>query len=178
MIQRIRAAVSHPSVAKSSSVGLGSPSTKLVIPSSSHAANLYVFPRWIFSMEDKTKSVDNLWMAYFLILQIIRHINQFRHWEMSFCWISAHLFHIPYCRQFQHTHPLLLSQTQVKCRTGNQRTCASTPKISRIKLDEGYKYIRRIHHFQQTSKFVLLISFEDDGMFSVLTFGVRARSWR
>ena len=35
---------------------------------------------------------------------------------------GAHLFHIPDRRQFQNTHPFLLSQIQGKCRIRNHRS--------------------------------------------------------
>jgi hypothetical protein len=50
--------------------------------------------------------------------------------------------------------------------------------VRKIKLQEDYKNIRGIHHFQQAQKFVLLISFKYNGMFSILTLAVRRRSRR
>ena len=57
--QRNRAAVSHPSVARSSSVGMGLQVARPVTPSSSHAPTLCALARRIFSVSDKVTLVDN-----------------------------------------------------------------------------------------------------------------------
>jgi hypothetical protein len=88
LTQRIRATVSHPSVARSSNVGMRLQVARLVTASFSHAPTLYALARRIFSTGDIVSLVDNLG-------------------------------HIPDCGQFQHTHPLLLLQVQLKIRAGN-----------------------------------------------------------
>ena len=117
LIQRIRATVSHPSVARSSSGGMGLQTARLFTASSSHAPTPCALARRIFSVGDNIWSVDNLWIAYRLIWSINIGCQSIQQpwviafgtpWSYSILWtISAHSPTPPSSNATQDSHPIL-----------------------------------------------------------------------
>ena len=83
LIQRIRAIVSHPSLERSSSGGMGLQTTRPLIASSSHAPTPCALARRIFSIGDNIWSVDNLWIAYRLIWSINIECQSVEAWVIA-----------------------------------------------------------------------------------------------
>ena len=178
LIQRIRAIVSHPIVARSSSGGMGLQTTRPLIASSSHAPTPCALARRIFSIGDNIWSVDNLWIAYCLIWLINIECQSVQAWVIAFGtpWSYSRLWTI----SGHSPTPPSPNATQDSHRKLEMRLYQSTsPQVGkRSEYMNIFMNIRRIHHFQQAGEFVLLISFKYNGKISILTFTARRRPRR